>query len=108
MIVYFANPPQLATNLSPAPFVSLIFAIVNRSLLAMCIVGLGINLGIWVNKYLMVVPVFSPDNRPLENLLDAGLSIGLLVGFLAVIVLLARRFPVYSYWEINLKHTPDR
>ncbi|MCH8140775.1 MAG: polysulfide reductase NrfD [Proteobacteria bacterium] len=90
------------------PFVSLIFAFFNRSLLAMCVVGFGINLGIWVNKYLMVVPVFSPDNRPLDNLLDASLSIGLLVGFLAVVVLLARRLPVYSYWEIKLKHTPDR
>jgi hypothetical protein len=68
----------------------------------MCIIGLAINLGIWVNKYLMVVPVFSPDDRPLDNLLDVGLSIGLLAGFLAVVVILARRLPVYSYWEINL------
>ena len=75
---------------------------------ARLVVAFGINLGIWVNKYLMVVPVFSPDNRPLDNLLDASLSIGLLVGFLAVVVLLARRLPVYSYWEIKLKHTPDR
>ncbi|MCZ6640346.1 MAG: polysulfide reductase NrfD [Gammaproteobacteria bacterium] len=90
------------------PFVSLIFAFVNRSLLAMCVVGIGINLGIWVNKYLMIAPVFSPDNRPLDNLSDVGLSIGLLVGFLLVIVLLARRLPVYSYWEIKLKHVPDR
>ena len=84
------------------PFVALIFAFVNRSLLAMCIIGLGINIGILINKYLMVVPVFSPDDRPLDNLLDIGLSIGLLAGFLMVVVLLARRLPVYSYWEINL------
>ncbi len=90
------------------PFVALIFAIVNRSLLAMCIIGVGINVGIWVNKYLMVAPVFSPDNRPLDNLLDVGLSLALLVGFLAVVVLLARRLPVYSYWELKLKHVPDR
>ncbi len=90
------------------PFVALIFAIVNRSLLAMCIIALGINLGIWVNKYLMVVPVFSPSDRPLDNLLDVGLSVGLLAAFLAVVILLARRLPVYSYWEINLKHEPDR
>lgn len=85
------------------PFVALIFAFVNRSLLAMCIIGLGINLGIWISKYLMVVPVFSADNRPLDNLLDVGLSIGLLVGFLAVVVFLARRLPLYSYWEIDLE-----
>ena len=87
------------------PFVALIFAFVNRSLLAMCIIALGINLGIWISKYLMVVPVFSADDRPLDNLLDVGLSIGLLFGFLAALVLLARRLPLYSYWEMNL--TPD-
>ena len=84
------------------PFVALIFALVNRSLLAMCIIGLGINVGIWINKYLMLVPVFSPNDRPLDNLLDVSLSIGLLAGFIAVLVLLARRLPLYSYWEINL------
>lgn len=90
------------------PFVALLFAIINRSLLAMCVLGLGINLGIWINKYLMVVPVFSANDRPLDNLLDLGLSIGLLIGFLAVVVLLARRLPVYSYWEINLGREPRR
>ena len=90
------------------PFVALIFGLINRSLLAMCILGVGINLGVWVNKYLMVAPVFSPDHRPLANLLDVGLSLGLLAGFLVVIVLLARRLPVYSYWEMNLRHEPDR
>jgi hypothetical protein len=83
------------------PFVALIFAFVNRSVAALCVIALGINVGIWINKYLMLVPVFSPDNRPLDNMLDVGLSLGLLAGFLATIVLLARRLPVYSYWEIN-------
>ncbi len=86
------------------PFVALIFNFFNRSLLAMCVIGLGINLGIWINKYLMVIPVFSPDDRPLDNLLDVGLSIGLLAAFVAVVVLLARRLPMYSYWEMNLGH----
>ena len=90
------------------PFIALIFAIVNRSVIAMCIVALGIVVGIWINKYLMVVPTYSPDNRPFDNLLDVGLSIGLLAGFLAVLVFLARRLPVYSYWEINLKDEPER
>ena len=89
------------------PFGALIFAIVNRTLLGMCIIALGINLGIWINKYLMVVPVFSPNDRPLDHLLDLGLSIGLLAGFLAVVVLLARRLPVYSYWEMKLEREPD-
>ena len=90
------------------PFVALLFAIINRSLVAMCVLGLGINLGIWINKYLMVVPVYSANARLLDNLPDLGLSIGLLIGFLAAVVLLARRLPVYSYWEINLGREPGR
>ena len=38
------------------PFAAFIFAIVKRSLPAMCLIGLGINVGIWINKYLIVMP----------------------------------------------------
>ena len=89
------------------PFISLVFAIINRSLLAMCVLALGINLAIWINKYLMVIPVFSPDDRLLDHLLDLGLSIGLLLSFIVALVLVARQFPLYCYWEINLKPDTD-
>ena len=85
------------------PFVALIFARIKRSLLSLCIIGFGIILGTWINKYLMVVPVFSIDDRPFDNWLDVGISVGLLAGFLALLILLAQRLPIYSYWEIKLK-----
>ena len=85
------------------PFACFIFAWVKRSLIAMCIIGFGVNLGIWISKYLMVVPVFSPSNRPFEHWLDISIAVGLLAGFLAILVLLARRFPLYSRWEMKLK-----
>lgn len=83
------------------PFVFLLFAIVKRSVLAMCIVAFAINSGIWINKYLMIVPVFSPADRPFDHWIDITLALGLLAGFLATIVILARRLPVYSAWEMN-------
>ena len=64
--------------------------------------AIGINLGIWISKYLMVVPVFSPDNRPFQNLLDISIAVGLLAGFLVVLMLLCRRFPLFAQWEIRL------
>ena len=85
------------------PFVALIFDAVKRSLLSLCIISFGICLGTWINKYLMVVPVFSTHDRPFDNWLDLSLAIGLLAGFLALLIFLARRLPHYSYWEINLK-----
>lgn len=83
------------------PFTAFLFAIVKRSVLAMCIIALAINVGIWLNKYLMIVPVFSPDDRPFDHWIDIALATGLLAGFLAAIAMLAKRLPVYAVWEMN-------
>jgi len=83
------------------PLVASVFAIVKRSVFAMSVVALGINLGIWINKYLMIVPVFSPDDRPFDHWIDISLALGLLAGFLMVLVMLAKRLPMYSAWEMS-------
>jgi len=83
------------------PFVAFLFAVVKRSLIAMCLIALAINLGIWINKYLMIVPVFSPDDRPFDHWIDIVLALGLLAGFLAAIGMLTRKLPVYSMWEMS-------
>ncbi|MDG2316104.1 MAG: hypothetical protein P8M36_04220 [Gammaproteobacteria bacterium] len=85
------------------PFISFIFAFVKRSLLTMGILALCINLGIWLQKYLMVVPVFSPDNTPFNSWIDIAAAAGLLSGFLAAIIFLSKRVPIYSSWELALK-----
>ncbi len=90
------------------PFAAFIFAFVKRSILAMCVVALGINLGIWLYKYLMVVPVFSPDDRPFSTWLDISVAVGLAAGFMAAVLLLAQRLPIYSRWEMALKPVPRR
>ena len=83
------------------PFVFLLFAVVKRSVFAMCIVAIAINTGIWINKYLMIVPVFSPDDVPFNRWIDLVLALGLVAGFLATVMILAHRLPVYSTWEMN-------
>jgi hypothetical protein len=83
------------------PFVAFLFAAVKRSLFAMGVIALAINAGIWINKYLMIVPVFSPDDRPFDHWIDIALALGLLAGFLAVIAMLTRNLPVYSEWEMR-------
>jgi len=90
------------------PFVALIFAVINRSLVAMCVVSFGVNLGIWICKYLMVVPALSPDAGVFNNALDVGLTLGLLAGFVIVVVVLAKRAPMYSRWELALAPLPKR
>ena len=85
------------------PFAAFIFAIVKRSLPAMCLIGFGINAGIWINKYLIVMPALTPDDRPFDHWLDIILALGLLAGYVATVVLLAGRFPLYSQWEMGLR-----
>jgi hypothetical protein len=81
------------------PFAAFIFAFVKRSLPAMGLIAVGINAGIWINKYLIVVPALASDDRPFDSWTDVGLSLGLAAAFVATIVLLARRFPHHSRWE---------
>lgn len=83
------------------PFVAFLFAIVKRSLLAMTLVALGINLGIWINKYLWVVPALAEDDKPFDQWIDIVLALGLLAGFVATVMILARRWPAYSKWEMS-------
>jgi hypothetical protein len=85
------------------PMAALIFAPIKRSVAALLVIALGINVGIWINKYLTVVPVLSAGHRPFENWLDVALAVGLVAGFLAVLMLLSARLPRYAYWEMNWK-----
>ncbi len=84
------------------PFAAFIFAVVKRSLAAMCVIALGINAGIWMNKYLIVMPALVPDDRPFDSWLDVSVALGLAAGFVAMVMLLARRLPHYSRWEMTL------
>jgi len=83
------------------PLIASVFAIMKRSVFASCVVAFAINLGIWLNKYLMVMPALSPDNRPFDHWIDIALALGLLAGFLATLMILARRLPAYSNWEMS-------
>ena len=90
------------------PFAAFLFAFVKRSILAMSAIAVGINVGIWIYKYLMVVPVFSPDDQPFSSWMDIAAAVGLTAGFLALLMLLANRLPMYAHWELALKPRPRR
>ncbi|HIC33504.1 MAG TPA: hypothetical protein EYO78_01785 [Gammaproteobacteria bacterium] len=90
------------------PLAALIFAVFNRSTVGMCAVAVSICVGAWVNKYLMIIPVFSDDARLSDSLGQLGLSIVLALAFVSVVYVLAKRYSVYSNWEMSLSPNPDR
>lgn len=81
------------------PFGTLIFARFKTSLRAMVSIALIINAGIWLNKYLLVMPVLSARHWPFTSLVEFALTVGLLSGFLFVLLFIFRAFPMIAQRE---------
>lgn len=88
------------------PFAASLFAAIKRSLAAMCLIALGINAGIWINKYLIVMAALAPNDRPFDTWLDVVVALGVVAGFVATVMLLVGRLPLSSRWEREL--LPER
>lgn len=83
------------------PIGTLIFAPVKRHWWSLLLVGAVINVGVWINRYLMVMPASSRDNVPFASLAEPMLLAGLVAGFLMVFLLLFKVFPMISTWEMR-------
>jgi len=83
------------------PIASLIFLKVKQTWWMMILVAIIINLGIWLNRYLIVVPALADDHYPLSSLTEFGITAGLVSGFLLFLFLLFNTFPVVSMWELR-------
>lgn len=83
------------------PLAAMIFAPAKRhwwSLLTVCVL---IVFGVWLNRYLLVVPATSSDHTPFSSLSELLLCEGLFAGFLLVYLLLIRSLPMISTWEMR-------
>jgi Ni/Fe-hydrogenase subunit HybB-like protein len=83
------------------PFGTLIFAKSKTSLPVMATVALIINAGIWLNKYLLLMPVLSDRHWPFTSLMEFALIVGLVSGFLFVLLLILRRLPMLTQREMD-------
>ena len=83
------------------PIGSMIFAWVKRSWWAMIIVTLIMTLGIWINRYLMVVSSLYDEYTPFASISDYFAFAGLFAGFLMVLLFLFNVFPMISMWELR-------
>ena len=83
------------------PLATMIFAPTKRhwwSLLTVCAV---VVFGVWLNRYLLLVPATTADHTPFSSLSEVLLVSGLFAGFLLAYLLLIRFFPMISTWEMR-------
>ncbi len=83
------------------PVGSMIFAYVKRhwwSLLTVCAI---ILIGVFLNRYLLIVPAAIPDHSPFSTWTELVLVGGLCAGFLLLYLLLIRVVPMVSGWEMR-------
>ena len=83
------------------PIGTMIFAPVKRHWWSLLIVAVVINVGVWLNRYLLVVPALIEEHVPFSSFLEFILACGLLAAFLASYLLLLKVFPMISTWEMR-------
>ena len=68
---------------------------------AMLMLALIVNVGVWLNRYIIVVPGLAKDHLPFLSLPELAMTVGLFSGFVFVLLLLFSVFPVISQWEVD-------
>jgi Ni/Fe-hydrogenase subunit HybB-like protein len=83
------------------PIGSMIVASVKRNWWSLLLVCGVIIFGVWLNRYLLVVPASISDHTPFSSGSELLLVAGLFAGFLLTFLTLLRVFPMISAWEMR-------
>ena len=83
------------------PISTMIFARTKRTLWSMLIIAAIMNLGVWINRYLMVVPALSKDHHLFASPVEIALVLAPITGYLLALLLLFNLFPMLSSWELR-------
>jgi molybdopterin-containing oxidoreductase family membrane subunit len=83
------------------PIATMIFAGVKRTTWAMLLIAGVMNVGVWINRYLMVVPALSKDHHLFASPVEIALVLAPMTGFLFVLLILFNAFPMISTWELR-------
>jgi len=83
------------------PLASLIFVRVKQTWWAMTLLAVIINFGVWLNRYLIVLPSLAEGHHPFTTFLETTITISLFSGFLFVLLILFNIFPMVSMWELR-------
>jgi len=83
------------------PLAGLIFLWVKQSWWAMTLLAVIINTGMWLNRYLLVIPGLVEGHHPFTTFCELTMTISLVTGFLFVLLFSFNVFPMVSMWELR-------
>jgi len=83
------------------PIGTLIFAPVKRMRWSLGLLALIIVAGMWLNRYLMVVPGLIEGDRPFSSLSEFLVAVVLFSGFLTILLWSFRLVPMLSGWQLR-------
>ena len=83
------------------PIATMIFARTKRTLWVMLIVAAVMNLGVWINRYLMVVPALTKDHLLFSAPVEVALVLAPISGYLLALLVLFNQIPMLSSWELR-------
>jgi molybdopterin-containing oxidoreductase family membrane subunit len=83
------------------PMATTIFARTKRTLWAMLIIASIMNLGVWINRYLMVVPALTKDHQLFSAPVELALVLAPISGYLLALLVLFNTLPMLSSWELR-------
>ncbi|MEE9142073.1 MAG: NrfD/PsrC family molybdoenzyme membrane anchor subunit [Gammaproteobacteria bacterium] len=83
------------------PISALIFAPLKRMWWSMIVLAMVMCAGIWINRYLIVMPALDAQHHPFSSVPEIALTIGLFAGFLWLLLVLINAFPMVSRWELE-------
>ncbi len=83
------------------PIGSMIFAAVKRHRWPLAVVAFFMIVGMWLNRYLMVIPGLMDGDHPFSSGNELLVTLAILSGYLFLLLWLFRHFPMLSRWQIG-------
>ena len=81
------------------PLSFLLFVKIKEAWWSMVLVCFVVMTGIWLNRYLIVMPALSDDHQLFSSFTELTMGIAVVSGFLFVLLLFLNAVPVVSTWE---------
>jgi len=81
------------------PLGCLLFVKVKTTWWSMVAVATIVNGGIWLNRYIIVMPALSEDHSFFASVTELAMTVGLFAGFLTFLLFFFNAIPVVSTWE---------